>query len=183
MILDQRWSSYLRSIYIIMMTSSNGNISLVLALCEGNSPVTCGLPSQRPVTRRFNVFFDLCLNKVWTNNLDTSGLRRHRAHLGVTVMIVQKKQQTHAISLIQNFGMVGLRCGNKHMCAYLADIPGDVTFAIHTEELATFTVTCAVFLQTKSITYIIWLLTIPPVYYMAFCRVTILFIELIPCDW
>ena len=38
-------------------------ISAVLALCAGNSPVTSEFPSQRPVTRSFDVFFDLCLNK------------------------------------------------------------------------------------------------------------------------
>ena len=37
--------------------------SALLALCEGNPPVTGGPPSQRPVTRRFDVFFDLRLNK------------------------------------------------------------------------------------------------------------------------
>ena len=38
-------------------------LSALLALCEGNSPVTGEFPSQRPVTRNFNVFFDLRLNK------------------------------------------------------------------------------------------------------------------------
>ena len=33
------------------------------ALCAGNSPVTGEFPSQRPVTRSFDVFFDLHLNK------------------------------------------------------------------------------------------------------------------------
>ena len=37
--------------------------SALLALCEGNSPVTGEFSSQRPVTRSFEVFFDLCLNK------------------------------------------------------------------------------------------------------------------------
>ena len=37
--------------------------SALLALCEGTSPVTGELPSQRPVTRSFDVFFDLRLNK------------------------------------------------------------------------------------------------------------------------
>ena len=37
--------------------------SALLALCAMNSPVTCEFPSQRPVTRSFDVFFDLCLNK------------------------------------------------------------------------------------------------------------------------
>ena len=37
--------------------------SALLALCEGNPPVADGFPSQRPVTRSFDVFFDLRLNK------------------------------------------------------------------------------------------------------------------------
>ena len=37
--------------------------SALLALCVGNSPVTGEFPSQRPVTRCFDVFFDLRLNK------------------------------------------------------------------------------------------------------------------------
>ena len=37
--------------------------SALLALCAGNSPVTCEFPSQRPVTWSFDVFFHLCLNK------------------------------------------------------------------------------------------------------------------------
>ena len=37
--------------------------SALLALCAGNSPVTGEFPTQRPVTRSFDVFFDLRLNK------------------------------------------------------------------------------------------------------------------------
>ena len=50
-----------------MMTSSNGNISAPLALCAGNSSVTGELPSQRPVTRSFDVFFDLYLKRRLSN--------------------------------------------------------------------------------------------------------------------
>ena len=38
--------------------------SALLALCAGNSPVTGEFPSQRPVMWSFDVFFDLCLNKL-----------------------------------------------------------------------------------------------------------------------
>ena len=38
-------------------------LSALLALCAGNSPVTGEFPSQRPVTRSFDVFFDLRLNE------------------------------------------------------------------------------------------------------------------------
>ena len=37
--------------------------SALLALCAGNSPVTGEFPAQRPVTRSFDVFFDLRLYK------------------------------------------------------------------------------------------------------------------------
>ena len=36
---------------------------LSLSLCAGNSLVSGEFPSQRPVTRSFDVFFHLCLNK------------------------------------------------------------------------------------------------------------------------
>ena len=37
--------------------------SALLAICAGNSPVPGGFPAKRPVTRSFDVFFDLRLNK------------------------------------------------------------------------------------------------------------------------
>ena len=37
--------------------------SALLTLCVANSQVTCEIPSQRPVTRSFDVFFGLHLNK------------------------------------------------------------------------------------------------------------------------
>ena len=37
--------------------------SALLAICAGNSPVTGELPAQRPVTRSFDVFFELGLNE------------------------------------------------------------------------------------------------------------------------
>ena len=38
-------------------------ISALLDICAGNSPVTGEFPTQRPVTRSFDVFFDLRLKK------------------------------------------------------------------------------------------------------------------------
>ena len=37
--------------------------SALLAICAGNSPVPGEFPAQRPVTRSFDVFYDLRLNK------------------------------------------------------------------------------------------------------------------------
>ena len=42
-------------------------ISALLSLCEGNPPVTSGFPSQKLVTRSFDVLFDLRLNNDWAN--------------------------------------------------------------------------------------------------------------------
>ena len=37
--------------------------SALLAICAGNSPASGEFPAQRPVTRSFDVLFDLCLKK------------------------------------------------------------------------------------------------------------------------
>ena len=42
-------------------THQMGTVLALLALCAGNSPVTGEFPSQRPVKRGFDVFFDLRL--------------------------------------------------------------------------------------------------------------------------
>ena len=47
-------------------------ISALLAICEWNPPVTSGFPSQRPVTRSFDVFFDPHMNK----RLNKQSIRR-----------------------------------------------------------------------------------------------------------
>ena len=60
------WSFMVRSMHnrnTNMMTSSNGNIFRVTAICAAYSPVPGEFPAQRPVTRNFDVFFDLRLNK------------------------------------------------------------------------------------------------------------------------
>ena len=45
--------------------------SASLAACEGNLPVTSEFLSQRPVTRSFDVFFDLSLNKLVEQTIET----------------------------------------------------------------------------------------------------------------
>ena len=60
--------------------------SALLAICAGNSPVPGEFTSQRPVTRSFDVFFDLGLNKRLRNDREAGDLRRYRAHYDVTVM-------------------------------------------------------------------------------------------------
>ena len=61
--------------------------STLLAICAGNSPVNGEFPAQRPVTRSFDIIYDLRLNKRLSKQLREAGdLRRHRAHYDVTVM-------------------------------------------------------------------------------------------------
>ena len=63
--------------------------SALLAICAGNSPVTGEFPAQRPVTRSFDIFFDLRLNKRLSkqlNNGEAGDLRRHRTNYDVTVL-------------------------------------------------------------------------------------------------
>ena len=48
---------------VLLLSCQMETFSELLALCEGNPPVTGGFPSQRPVTQNFDVIFDLRLNK------------------------------------------------------------------------------------------------------------------------
>ena len=54
---------------------------VLLAICAGNSPVPGEFPTQSPVTRSFDVFFDLRVK-----NRKAGDLRRYRAHYDVSVM-------------------------------------------------------------------------------------------------
>ena len=57
---------------------------------ETFSAVAGEFPAQRPVTRSFDVFFDLCLNKLCcVNNREAGDLRRQCAHYDITVMCLQ----------------------------------------------------------------------------------------------
>ena len=73
--------------------------SALLAICAGNSPVPGEFPAQRPVTRSFDVFFDLRLNKRsskqswgwWFETLSCS-LWRHRNGVSKYFSLVHKLQ-------------------------------------------------------------------------------------------
>ena len=82
-----------------MMTSSNGNVYALLAICAGNSPVSGEFPAQRPVTQSFDVFFDLRLNKRLSKSMLSRPLWRHcNARVGskangvhLSVIVVQMR--------------------------------------------------------------------------------------------
>ena len=82
----------------------------LLALCEGNPPVTGGFPSQRPVTRSFDVFFNLSLNKLlnkksrrwWFETPSRSSWRHCNVEHGRVIT-------SHCFMWIQHFtGMCGI---------------------------------------------------------------------------
>ena len=60
--------------------------SALLTICARNSPCTGEFPAQRPVTRSFDILFDLRLKNGWVNNHEAGDLRRHHAHYDITVM-------------------------------------------------------------------------------------------------
>ena len=52
--------------------------SALLAICAENSPFTGEFPAQRPVTRIFDILFDLHLKNRCVNNGEAGDLTRHR---------------------------------------------------------------------------------------------------------
>ena len=87
------------------MTSSNGNIFRV-------SGHLCGeFPTQRPVTRSFDVFFDLRLNNGWVNNGEAGDLRHYRAHYDVTLIVHGPEQ----ISVPSGWAKLG-NVFREHIC-------------------------------------------------------------------
>ena len=60
--------------------------SALLALCAGNSPVTGEFAAQRPVTRSFDVFFDLRMNKRFFSRI-TIKTYAHQVEQSVVLLI------------------------------------------------------------------------------------------------
>ena len=68
--------------------------SALLAICAGNSPVPGEFPAQRPVTRSFDLFFDLRPNKRlskqswgWWFETPSCPLWRHRNAISILLMV------------------------------------------------------------------------------------------------
>ena len=59
-----KWpGSYIQYTNVIWWRHQMETLSALLAICSGNSPAPGEFPSQRPVTRSSDVFFDMRLNK------------------------------------------------------------------------------------------------------------------------
>ena len=63
-----------------------GKFSALLTTCARNSPVTGEFPSQRPVTRSFDVFLICVWINGWVNNDEAGDLTHRRYHYDVKVM-------------------------------------------------------------------------------------------------
>ena len=84
--------------------------SALLALCEGNSPVTGEFPAQRPVTRSFDVSFDLRPNKrlskqSWGGWFDTPSrsLWRHCNENSTRTAVVHPSPITYDAGQVQHW--------------------------------------------------------------------------------
>ena len=95
--------------------------SALLALCAKNSSVTGEFPSQRPVTRSFEIFFDLRPNERLNKQPKTSDLRRRL--YGAIVMAIKyhtlniNKTSISGLNLIQPHTSGKFR-GNKALHIY-----------------------------------------------------------------
>ena len=74
--------------------------SALLAICVWNSTVTGEFPAQRPVTRSFDVFYDLCLNEFlskqswgWWFETPSCPLWRHSSAWGIWVNISRESAE------------------------------------------------------------------------------------------
>ena len=111
--------------YSLFISNSTGSwwrhqmeaFSALLAICAGNSPVPGEFPTQRPVTRSFDVFFDLRPNKRlskqwrgWWFETQSCSLWRHcnddcenAAHGTPNLFCPGRLKITQAVTRIQNW--------------------------------------------------------------------------------
>ena len=75
-----RWPMFIKLYDAIWWRHQMETFFALLALCEGNPPVTGGFPSQKPVSLMFSLI-SAWING-WANNQDSDDLRRHRAYYG-----------------------------------------------------------------------------------------------------
>ena len=109
--------------------------SALLAICAGNSPVPGEFPTQRPVTRSFDVYFDLSPNKRlrkqlwgWWFETQSRPLWRHRnVEIGLTPPIAggRFKNTYELLNLLKplKFSIHIFQCMGKIFCAVPFQIP------------------------------------------------------------
>ena len=117
------------------------SLSALLAICAGNSPVTVEFPAQKSVTRSFDVFFGLHLNKwlskqswgwwfvtpshpLWRHSNDSSTWERHILTIHFTIINSSCRSCTHSRSKLCNPWPADVVSGNNSawMCVDIAFI-------------------------------------------------------------
>ena len=117
--------------WLIMMTSSNGNIFRVTGPLCGEFTGPGEFPTQRPVTRSFDVYFDLRPNKRlskqswswWFETLSWSLWRHHNDVYRSVILLKKNSMPKFALALV--FDIV-LQCQKQisialpiHYCNYM----------------------------------------------------------------
>ena len=106
--------------------------SAPLAFCVGNSPVTGAFPTQMPVTRSFDVFFELDLNKRlskqsrgWWLEAPSSSLWRYCNDHGCWYPGDERSQDigSHGIDLIHFLLTTSLEQGSAILWIYWQHFP------------------------------------------------------------
>ena len=114
----------LQSIKIFsMMTSSNGNIFRFTGPSWGEPLVTSGFPSQRSVTRSFDGFFDLRLNKRLANSRDDGRyFHAHFDHIWVTGCSGICHFRVQPLTKFSSKLLLGLGCWNLYSWVAMASL-------------------------------------------------------------
>ena len=102
--------------YHDVMTSSNGKFSALLVICAGNSPVPGECPAPRPVTRSFDAFFDLRLNKRfskqswgwWFETLSRPLWRHRNGDMGTQLFNITCMQRPNSMCARGDRGTMGI---------------------------------------------------------------------------
>ena len=91
--------------------------SALPSICAGNSPATGEFPSPRPVTRSFDVFFDLCLNKRlskqswrWWFETPSHPLWRHCNEVRITSLQAIKTESQDKCRTFRHLISINQRC-------------------------------------------------------------------------
>ena len=103
MLFDEHFSQSFIS--IVWWRHQMETFSALLALCEGNSPVTGEFPPHKGQECGALMLSLICAwTNYWANNGDTGDLRRHRAHNDVNEMANLKKTCNFGVSIVSANG-------------------------------------------------------------------------------
>ena len=104
-------------------------ISALLAFSAGNSPVSGEFPSQRPVTRSFDVFFDLCPKKRlgkqlwgWWFETPSGSLWRYCNETLFSRGLHYRLQQTHVIDVPIFLRVTSQACFQHNDCPITREV-------------------------------------------------------------